>query len=225
MAADAWVTFDCFGTLIDWRRGLRAILEPLAGARTEALIAAYQERAHVLEAERPHRRYRDVLTTGLADAARAIGLDLTAPDALARHWGSLPLFEDVPAGLAVLRAEGWKIGVLTNCDDDLFAATLAANQALAPDLVITAEQVGSYKPAHGHWQAFARRTGVAHADWVHAANSWVHDIAPARDLGLARVWVDRYRTGHDPAAASRVIAGMAELPAAARGLRAASAEQ
>jgi 2-haloacid dehalogenase len=157
-----------------------------------------------------------VLTTGLAQAARDIGLTLAPADAdlLARRWGELPLFPDVPQGLGALRAAGWKIGVLTNCDDDLFAQTLARNPSLAPDLVITAEQVGSYKPEFGHFVRFEKQTGVARADWVHAANSWFHDIEPAQRQGITRVWVNRDQTGQDPAAASRVIAGVADLPAA-----------
>jgi 2-haloacid dehalogenase len=218
MAGERWVTFDCFGTLIDWRRGFRALLEPLAGAQAAALGSAYHEAQGRLEAAAPHRLYREVLTEGLAQGAQAIGLALAAPDALVRGWHTLPLYADVPPALAALRDAGWRIGVLTNCDDDLFARTLAAHPALAPDMIVTAEQVGSYKPAFGHFRTFQARTGVARADWVHAANSWVHDIAPARDLGIARVWVDRDRTGHDPAAASLVVGDVAGLPAAVAAL-------
>jgi 2-haloacid dehalogenase len=153
MAQDRWMTFDCFGTLIDWTSGFRFILKPLAGDRTDALMAEYHRAERVLEAEKPHRRYRDVLTQGMRQAAEAIGLDLAAADAdsLVRRWGDLPLYPDVPAAFAALRDAGWKIAMLTNCDDDLFAATAARNPPLAPDLVVTAEQVGSYKPAFGHF--------------------------------------------------------------------------
>jgi 2-haloacid dehalogenase len=216
MAHDRWVTFDCFGTLIDWSGGFRTILAPVAGERTEELERTYHSFERRLEVEQPHRLYRDVLTTGLAQAAQEIGLTLAAADAdlLARRWGELPLYPDVPQGLDALRAAGWKIGVLTNCDDDLFAQTLARHPQLAPDLVVTAEQVGSYKPEFGHFVRFEAQTGVARQDWVHAANSWFHDIEPARRQGITRVWVNRDQTGHDPAAASRVIAGVRDLPAA-----------
>jgi 2-haloacid dehalogenase len=217
---DRWITFDCFGTLIDWHGGYRAILAPLAGERTGALIATYHGFERALEAERPHRLYRDVLTQGLARAAEEIGLALPAAEAdvIARRWGELPLYPDVPAALAALRAEGFKIGILTNCDDALFARTRERHPGLDPDLVVTAEQVGSYKPAMGHFLHFAMKTSVANANWVHAACSWFHDIAPARNLGIARVWVDRDRTGDDPAAASRVISDLAGLPEAAAAL-------
>ena len=214
--ADRWLTFDCFGTLIDWEGGFRAILGTIADDRTEDLVAVYHDLERVLEAEQPHRLYRDVLTTGLARAAEALGVGLAAEDqdVLVRRWGDLPLFPDVAHGLGALRDAGWKIGVLTNCDDDLFAMTAARNPALAPDLVITAEQVGSYKPAFGHFARFEERSGVARQNWVHAANSWFHDIEPARRYGITRIWVDRDRTGDDPSAASRVVTGVADLPAA-----------
>ena len=213
MAQDRWMTFDCSGTLIDWSSGFRAILKPLAGDRTHALMAEYHRAERVLEVEKPHRRYRDVLTQGMRQAAEAIGLDLAAADAdsLVRSWGELPLYPDVPAAFAALRAAGWKIAMLTNCDDDLFDATAARNPPLSPDLVVTAEQVGSYKPAFGHFARFEERTGVVRQNWVHAACSWHHDIEPARRYGIMRVWVDRDRTGEDPAAATHVVPDVAAL--------------
>jgi len=220
MTTDRWVTFDCFGTLIDWHGGYRAILAPLAGARTDALITAYHGFERQLEAERPHRLYRDVLTTGLDRAARQLGLPLPAAEAdvLARRWGAQPLYADVPGTLAALRAAGFRIGILTNCDDDLFAQTRERFLPHPPDLVITAQQVGGYKPGLGHFLRFEQASGVARGNWVHAACSWFHDIEPARRLGIARVWVDRDRTGDDPAAASRVLPDLAGLVEAVTGL-------
>ena len=74
MTTDRWITFDCFGTLIDWHAGYRALLTPIAGGRTRELIRAYHALERTLEVERPHRLYRDVLTTGLEQSARQIGL-------------------------------------------------------------------------------------------------------------------------------------------------------
>jgi 2-haloacid dehalogenase len=157
-----------------------------------------------------------VLTTGVSRAAAKIGLELPAnkADLLARHWGEQPLYADTLAGLDQLRGAGWKIGVLTNRDDDLVAETLAHHPKLTPDMVVTSQQVGSYKPAMGHFVRFEQQSGVARGNWVHAAVSWFHDIEPAHRLGIVRIWVDRERSGHDPAIASRVVANMAELPAA-----------
>jgi 2-haloacid dehalogenase len=124
----------------------------------------------------------------------------------------------VPRALADLRAAGFKIGILTNCDDDLFAQTLPRFPQPHPDLVITAQQVSSYKPDLGHFRQFERQTGVARANWVHAACSWFHDIEPARRLGIARIWVDRDHTGDDPTAASRVLPDVKDLAEVAAAL-------
>jgi 2-haloacid dehalogenase len=220
MATDRWITFDCFGTLINWHAGFRTLLTPIAGDRTAKLIDTYHEFKRVLEAERPHHRYRDVLTTGLDRAARHIdlALPLAEADGLARRWGELPLYDDVPAALSALRAAGFNIGILTNCDDDLFARTVERFPVLGPALVITAEQVRSYKPDVGHFRHFQAKTGISQRGWVHAACSWFHDIEPMRRIGCARVWVDRDHTGDDPSAASRVLLDLAELPAVAADL-------
>ena len=220
MTVERWITFDCFGTLIDWHRGYRAILDPIAGARADELIKAYHGCERALETERPHRLYREVLTMGLARAARKIGLALppSEAEAVAREWGSLPLYADTAPALAALRAAGFKIGILTNCDDDLFARTLESFPRPHPDLVVTAQQVESYKPALGHFEHFERKTGVSRHNWVHAACSWFHDIEPARRLGIARIWVDRDRTGHDPGAASRVMPDLRGIAEVAAGL-------
>ena len=85
-------------------------------------------------------------------------------------------------------------------------------------MVVTAQQVGSYKPALGHFIRFEQQTGVARGNWVHVANSWFHDIEPARRYGVTRIWMDRDRTGDDPTAASHVIARVADLPGALRTL-------
>jgi 2-haloacid dehalogenase len=108
--------------------------------------------------------------------------------------------------------------MLTNCDNDLFAKTLA-KFPVKPDLVVTAEMVGSYKPELGHFQRFQRESGVERPNWIHAACSWFHDIQPARRMGVKRVWVDRDKTGHDPAAATRVVPDVSGLPKTVSELR------
>jgi 2-haloacid dehalogenase len=220
MTSDRWITFDCFGTLVDWHTGYRAALATVADDRTDELINAYHRRERVLEVERPHRLYREVLTLGLGQAAQEIGLSLppAEADVLVRKWGEQPFFDDVPGALSRLRAGGFKIGILTNCDDDLFARTLERFPRPHPDLVVTAQQVNSYKPDLGHFRRFEQKSGVARGNWVHAACSWFHDIEPARRIGCARVWVDRDRTGDDPAAASRVLPDLSELAEVAAAL-------
>lgn len=209
-----WITFDCFGTLVDWHTGFAAILRPLAGARTAELIAAYHEFERPLEQERPHRLYADVLREGVVRAAAKIGLPVApgSVDALPANWGTQPVFADVEPALAALRAEGWKLAILTNCDRALFAQTQRAFRQPF-DLVVTAEEVKDYKPSLAHFRHFWRVSGVERESWIHAACSFYHDIGPAREMGIARIWVDRDRTGEDPAAATARITGLAELPA------------
>jgi 2-haloacid dehalogenase len=213
MTDNRWITFDCFGTLVDWHTGYRRALAPIAGDRADELIRAYHEFERSIEAERPHRLYKDVLVSALEQGARKIGLRLPSghSDVIVRHWGELPFHGDVAATLAALRGAGWKLAMLTNCDNDLFARTLE-KFPLKPDLVVTAEMVGSYKPELGHFTRFERESGVERRNWIHAACSWFHDIAPARRLGIARIWVDRDKTGHDPAAATRVLPNLVDLP-------------
>ncbi|MSR54257.1 MAG: HAD family hydrolase [Gemmataceae bacterium] len=191
-----WVTFDCFGTLVDWHTGFATVLRPIAGDRVAELLAAYHIHEPILEAERPHRLYKDVLETAVRRAGSDLGLNVTDEQAraLPNAWDAQPVFPDVEPALASLRLAGYKLAVLTNCDDELFARTQRA--FLQPfDLVITAEQVKDYKPSHGHFRRFFRVSGVNMADWVHVACSWFHDIAPAREFGLKRIWIDRDRTG------------------------------
>ena len=213
--SERWISFDCFGTLVDWHGGFADILRPLAGQRTAELIRVYHELERVLEQARPHLRYRDVLQLGVARAAAQIGLPLTDEQtrSLPERWGTQRVFADVEPALAALRAAGWKLAVLTNCDLDLFARTHEAFQHRF-DLVVTAEQVMDYKPSLAHFRYFWRASGVEQRDWVHAACSWFHDIQAAREMGIRRIWVDRDRTADDAAAATLRIEDVQALPAA-----------
>ena len=168
-----WVSFDCFGTLVDWHSGFAAILRPLAGDRTPEVMAAYHRHERLLEAETPHRLYKDVLAASLARAAAEVGVALTEAEArrLPDSWGTLPVFDDVEPMLAGLRAMGCRLAVLTNCDEDLFAQTERAFRGRF-DLVVTAERVRDYKPSPAHFRFFSRSSGVSVDDWVHVACSW-----------------------------------------------------
>jgi 2-haloacid dehalogenase len=206
-----WVTFDCYGTLADWRGGMAAAIRPLMGDATDRVMDAYYEAELEVEREHPRMRYREILAEGLRRAAHSQGVDLAdgREYAMSEHWAEMPIFEDVGPALSALRDAGWKLAILTNCDDDLIATTVA-RMPVQFDLLVTAEQVGSYKPAHGHWQRFAELAGERDA-WVHAANSWVIDIKPASELGIPRVWVDRDRSGHDAAIADVVLPDLSGL--------------
>jgi len=198
-----WVTFDCFGTLVDGLSGFSAILTPLFGDKTADVMRAYDRFERLLETQTPHRLYKDVLTAGLLRAAEEVGVPLSESQArrLPQQWGTMPVFADVEPMLAGLRADGVRLAVLTNCDEDLFAETQRAFRTPF-DLVVTAERVCDYKPSPAHFRYFSRVSGVKHGEWVHVANSWYHDITPARALNIPRVWLDRDNTGEDPADAS-----------------------
>ncbi len=215
-----WVTFDCFGTLVDWNSGFSSILAPFAGNQTPELLRAYYEFERQIEAERPHRLYKDVLTAALLLAARKVGVALSETEAqtLPRAWASMPVFTDIEPALAALRSSGYKLGVLTNCDNDLFEHTHRCFLRRF-DLVVTAEQVQDYKPSLGHFRFFSAESGVDHGQWVHVACSWFHDIAPAREMGIKRIWLDREMTGEDASAASRRINSAGELAQAVLSLR------
>lgn len=202
MQNERWASFDCFGTLVDWHAGFRAIFERVAGTRAGELEHAYHQHEAAVEREE-FRPYSDVTRIATQRAAQAIGLNIDESQslALAREWGTLPVFDDTREALASLRDAGWKLAVLTNCDVAMFEQTKTA-LGIPLDLVITAEDVRSYKPALAHFITFRER--VNPQKWVHVACSWVHDIAPARTLGIPRVWIDRDKTDDDPAAATVV---------------------
>lgn len=210
--ADRWLTFDCFGTLIDWRHGIRTTGELLFPGRGEDFLHAYI--AFEAEVEKgPFRRYRAVLTETARRAAKELALDLKPDDesvlvSTIPHW---PPFGDVGAALGALRKQTWKLALLTNCDRDLIAQT----QRRLPvpfDAVITAEDVSAYKPDHAHFRLFQSTFGSSADAWIHVAQSYFHDIKPTSELGITRVWVNRQGEPDDPSLADAVIAGLAELP-------------
>jgi 2-haloacid dehalogenase len=215
---DKWVSFDCYGTLVDWLGGFTAILEPIAGERTSSLLDAYHRFEPQVEVG-SYRPYRDVLANTLLRAAREIGISMTDEQArcLPQQWGRLPIMGDVEEALSAMRTDGFKLAVLTNCDEDLFDQT--RRLFCQPfDLVITAERVRSYKPAPAHFRCFQRTTRVATDEWFHVANSWFHDIAPACELGINCIWLDREGKGTDGAGAISRVTSAAELASTLRRL-------
>ena len=195
-SGNRWITFDCFGTLVDWQAGFAAALGPLAGDKTPDVVRAYHVHERLVEREQPHRSYKDVLVTALVRAGADNGVSISTSDAraLPQAWASMRVFDDVEAMLAELRLKGWRLAVLTNCDEDLFQAT--HQRFRAPfDFVLTAERIRGYKPAVWHFRGFERLMRVERRDWVHVACSFYHDIAPAQALGIQHVWLDRERTG------------------------------
>jgi 2-haloacid dehalogenase len=192
-----WATFDCYGTLIDWDGGVGAELARLFGAaRAPELLARYHGAEPEVEAG-PYVSYADVMSLALARAAREAGVAVPAGEegALALALPSWRPFPEAPDELEELRRRGWRLAVLSNCDREHIEASQRA-LGVAFDEVVVAQDVRSYKPAHAHWERFFAIT-EADRDHVHVAASLFHDIAPARELGLRSVWINR--AGEDPA--------------------------
>jgi len=189
---ERWATFDCYGTLVDWNGGIHAQLERLFGVeRADELLVRYHELEPEIQAENPGLSYREVLTLALERLAAETGLMLPEGEAsaLARSLPAWPIFDDVRPGLTTARERGWRLGILSNTDRDLIDASIATI-GVPFDLAIVAGEIGSYKPAHRHWEVFRQRAGddVRH---VHVAQSLYHDIAPATDLGIPSIWINR----------------------------------
>jgi len=189
------LTFDCYGTLIDWEAGLTGAFTPVLRAHEieadgEDILARYARYEAAAEAG-PYLRYRDVLAAGLRGVAGELGFEPTAAEAAA-FSGSVadwPAFPDSTAALERLKSR-FRLGVLTNCDDDLFAAS---NERLGVefDWIVTAQQVGSYKPNQRNFEVLFERLGLPRERILHVAQSLFHDHAPAQRLGLRSVWIDR----------------------------------
>jgi 2-haloacid dehalogenase len=217
--SDRWLTFDCFGTLIDWRHGIRTTGELLFPGRGPDFLDAYIALEAEVENEGSFKRYRAVLTETARRAAKRIGVDLKPDDATALvstipHW---PPFADVGPALTELRREGWKLALLTNCDRDIIALTQRRLPA-SFDAVVTAEDVSAYKPDPAHFRLFQSTFGSSAGAWIHVAQSYFHDIRPTHELGITRIWVNRQGEKDDPSIADAVISGLGELPAAVNGL-------
>jgi 2-haloacid dehalogenase len=216
-----WATFDCFGTLVDWRHGIATGADLLFPGRGAELLAGYLRHEAEVQRESPGMRYRQVLAEALRRATADAGLTMIEDDAsvLATGMPYWPVFPDTRAALAGLRAVGWRLALLTNCDRDIVAKT-QRRIGVPIDAVVTAEDAGSYKPAHGHFTRFAESFDVPRDRWVHVAQSWFHDMVPARDLGIPRVWINRTGAGDDPSVADAVLPDLTGLVAAVEAVHA-----
>ena len=196
---ERWATFDCYGTLVDWNGGIGAELEKLFGVeRAGELLARYHELEPEVQSASPGMSYREVLTVVLERLSDETGLTLPEGEtsALARSLPDWPVFDDVHPGLTEARSRGWRLGILSNTDRDLIDASMLSI-GVPFDLAIVAGEIGSYKPAHGHWDVFRQRVGgdVGH---VHVAQSLFHDIEPANELGIPSIWINRLDEPDDP---------------------------
>ena len=191
------LTFDCYGTLIDWEAGISNGLATMLSAHgvapdAEELLERYAGHEAALEAG-PYQRYREIL----AEAARRVAHDYgTEPseDEVAAFGGSVgewPAFPDSAAALVRLSGR-FRLGVITNCDDDLFALS---NRRLGVtfDWIVTAQQAASYKPNPRNFELAFERIDVPRERILHVAQSLFHDHVPAKAFGMTTVWIDRRR--------------------------------
>lgn len=221
------LTFDCYGTLIDWERGILDVLRPWARRESvepsdDELLAAFAHLESPAQAANPRALYPDILRDVMRGLGRRFGAFATDDDAdaLARSVGDWPPFPDTGAALRALGRDR-KLVILSNVDRASIARSIE-RIGVPFDAVITAEDVGSYKPAHGHFRrAFEAlgAMGVPRERILHVAQSLHHDHAPAKALGMKTVWVDRRRGkpgGATPAPADAVtpdltVASLEEL--------------
>jgi 2-haloacid dehalogenase len=192
-----WLTFDCYGTLIDWETGILASLNPILlshGIRcsNEQILELYGHLEAELESEnREYITYRDVLTQVVVGLGERLGFVPAAEEArsLPDSLGSWRPFPDTVAALRKLKRK-YKLGIISNTDDDLFAQS-ARHLEVGFDEVVTARQARSYKPALNNFRLAMQRIGVPKVKILHIAQSVYHDVVPARALGIRSVWVNR----------------------------------
>jgi 2-haloacid dehalogenase len=193
---DKWASFDCYGTLVDWNAGLRAVFG------SDEFLARYHEVEPEVQAEDPSRSYRDVLR----ETARRLGVDANPADTLP-DW---PVFPEVRAALEEARERGWSLAILSNSDRDLIEASMRAI-GVPFELAIVASEIRSYKPMDGHWLAFAREIGQLPD--VHVAQSHFHDVVPATRLGIDTIWINRLGETREPPPTRELadLAGLADV--------------
>lgn len=212
------ISFDCYGTLVDWESGIADVFCDTAATDgvtldRDAVLTAYHEIEPKVQAG-SYRLYREVLSETALRVAEWLGWPLTHSGVsfLAESLPDWPVFEDTRPALERLKSR-FDIAILSNIDDDLLQATLA-RIAVEFDWTVTAENTRSYKPAHPHFREAIRRAGGDRGRLLHAAQSYYHDIAPATGLGLSAIWINRkgedQPAGRSPLLTVRNLAALAD---------------
>lgn len=193
----AWLTFDCYGTLIQWDEGLVKAVEKILASKgvaidTHTLISVYDRYEHELEAEKPHRSFRDVAGSALALAMRDLGIDYKSTDIeiLSSSISAMPPFQEVVPALAQLKRMGFKLCIVSNTDDDIIAGNVAQMGGHI-DQVVTAQQARAYKPTRQIFEHAYSVIGESVQSVVHICASPHLDLQAARDIGFRTVWIDR----------------------------------
>jgi len=207
-----WATFDCYGTLIDWEGGVADALAPLLprGLDRHELATRYIEIEKGVEGD-AYLPYATVLERAGRALLAERGVTLAPADpcplpASIHRWRPFP---EVPAALRALRERGIKLAILSNVDRDLIASSIG-HLGIEPELLITAEDARSYKPAPGHWRLFHERSGATVAETVHVGASVYHDMVPAHAMGYRTVLIARH--GESSPAALRTLPDLSRLP-------------
>ena len=193
-----WLTFDCYGTLIQWDEGLRAAIDKILDEKgdhqvdRDTLLSAYDHHEHTLEQTPPHRSFRTLAGLSMQLALNALGLPANKHDGtlLTDSISAMPPFPEVVGTLQQLKAMGFKLCIVSNTDDDVIAGNVAQLGG-AIDRVITAQQAGAYKPDRRLFDYAHEQLGVNLDQVVHICASPHLDHAAARDIGFRCVWIDR----------------------------------
>jgi 2-haloacid dehalogenase len=193
-----WLTFDCYGTLIQWDEGLinavEKILARKSGANVSAnkLIHVYDQYEHELEADKPHRSFRDIAGSALELAMKSMGLSYDASDieTLTSGISQMRPFQEVVPALTQLKKMGFKLCIISNTDDDIIAGNVAQMGGNI-DRVISAQQAQAYKPTTLIFNHAHRALGVTKSDVIHICASPHLDLQAAREMNFRAIWIDR----------------------------------
>lgn len=215
-----WITFDCYGTLIQWDESLKACVATILSRKgssipPDRLIAIYDRHEHALEQAPPHRSFRVIAGEALGHALAELGIPAEPEDVatLTDAIGRMPPFPEVVEALATLKRGGFKLCIVSNTDDAIIAGNVAQLGGHI-DHVITAERAGAYKPARQIFDVAHAALGVDRDSVLHVCASPHLDLVTTRALGLRDVWIDR-GTGRRPADGYRpaaVLPSLARLP-------------
>ncbi|MDG6985954.1 MAG: haloacid dehalogenase type II [Nitrososphaerota archaeon] len=189
-----YLTFDCYGTLVDWRAGIEAGLRAVlgdVGLGGQDLLQSYVTAER--KQESGYKKYRVVLRDTVMSMSAVLGKEVTPPEAeaFASSVPDWPVFPDTVRFLRGAGERGYQRYILSNVDNDLLQETIKRN-GLEVDGFVTAEMIGSYKPRPAHWHEFMTRTGAKKEEVLHVAQSTFHDIVPTQGLGIESAWVNRY---------------------------------
>ena len=214
------MSFDCYGTLVDWETGMSTAVGEVLDARgigksMNEILALFSDIEPRVQGSRPFLNYRRVLREVMAGIGTQLGFKCSESelDCLAETLPGWPVFPEAAGALEALKSR-YRLAVISNVDDDLFAGTAKA-VGVDFDAVVTAEQAGSYKPDLRNFSLASERMAVERRRWLHVAESLYHDIGPANRLGIKSVWVNRGDRGgatlRTEAAPDLVVSSLSEL--------------